>query len=126
MFSWIRIGASPIGGGAFSRWFFRMAATELSGAEHQRTGAGGVDPLSAVAFDHPENADAGAEPLLGVWPRAQDHIGQDGGIVADRGGLAADAFMRPVAIAPVRTRHVVGDGGRPMRARAAPMAGDPF
>ena len=29
MFSWIRIGASPIDAGAFSRWFFRMVATEL-------------------------------------------------------------------------------------------------
>jgi hypothetical protein len=29
MFSWVRIGASVIGGGALSRWFFRMVATEL-------------------------------------------------------------------------------------------------
>jgi hypothetical protein len=33
----------------------------------------------------------------------------DGGVVADRSSLAADAFMRPVAIAPMRTRHVLGD-----------------
>ena len=46
--------------------------------------------------------------------------------VADRGGLAADALVRPVAIAPVRTRHVLGDGGRPMRPGAAAMAGDPL
>jgi hypothetical protein len=29
MFSWISTGASAIGGGVFSRWFFRIAATEL-------------------------------------------------------------------------------------------------
>ena len=34
--------------------------------------------------------------------------------------------MRPVAIAPVRTGHVFGDGRRPMRPDAAAMAGDPL
>jgi hypothetical protein len=29
MFSWISSGASAVGAGAFSRWFFRMAATEV-------------------------------------------------------------------------------------------------
>ena len=77
-----------------------------------------------IAPDEPENADAGAEALLGMRPRAQDHIGQDGGVVADRGGLAADAFMCPVAIAPMRTGHVLGDGRRPVRPGAAPMTGD--
>jgi len=64
------------------------------------------------------------QTLLGVRPRAQDHIGQDGGVVADRSSLAADAFMRPVAIAPVRTRHVFGDSRRPMRPGAASMTGN--
>jgi len=32
----------------------------------------------------------------------------------------------PVAIAPVGAGHVLGDSGRPMRAQAAAMAGDPF
>src|ERR1700680_1295107 len=97
-----------------------------AGAEHQRTGTGGVDPRRAIALDQAEDADAGAEPLLRMRPRAQDHIGQDGGVVADRGGFAANALMRPVAITPVRTRHVLGDGGRPMRPGAAAMAGDPL
>ena len=82
--------------------------------------------FGAVAFDQAEDADAGAEALLGMRPRAQDHVDQHGGVGADRGGLAADALVGPVAIAPVRTRHVLGDGGRPMRAQAAAMAGDPF
>src|SRR3954454_2525143 len=97
-----------------------------AGAEHQRASAGGLDPRGVIALDQPEDADAGAEPLLRMRPRAQDHIGQDDGVVADRGGLSADALMRAVAIAPVRARHVLGDGGRPVRAGAAPMAGDPL
>ena len=128
MFSWISTGASAIGGGGVLAMVLQDGGDRVvgAGAEHQRAGAGGVDPRRAVAFDQAENADAGAEPLLGMRPRAQDHIGQDGGVVADRGGLAADALMRPVAIAPVRTRHVLGDGGRPMRPGAAAMAGDPL
>src|SRR4029079_5059515 len=47
------------------------------------------------------------------------------GVGAARSSLAADALMRPVAIAPVRTRHVLGDGGRPVWPGAAAMAGDP-
>src|SRR4030081_2697599 len=119
MFSWIRIGASSIGGGAVSGWVFwvgagrcggggrrRVLAMVLqeggdrvvgAGAEHQRASAGVLDPGGAIALDQPEDSDAGAEPLLRMWPRAQDHIGQDDGVVADRGGLSADALMRPVA-----------------------------
>jgi hypothetical protein len=37
-------------------------------AEHQRAGAGGVDACGAEAFYQAEDADAGAEPLLGVRP----------------------------------------------------------
>src|SRR5690348_18173411 len=61
-----------------------------------------------------------------MWPRAQDDIDQHGGVRADRLGLMADALVRPVAIAPVGTGHVLGDSGRPMRGQAAAMAGDPF
>src|ERR1700756_1462803 len=48
------------------------------------------------------------------------------GVGADRLGLMADALVGPVAIAPVGAGHVLGDSGRPMRAQAAAMAGDPF
>ena len=53
--------------------------------------------------------------------RAQDDLDQRRGVVADRCGLAQDPLVRPVAVAPVRTRHVVGERGRPIRAQAAQM-----
>src|SRR6267142_203651 len=43
---------------------------------------------------------------------------------ADCFGFAADALVCPVAIAPVRTGHVFGDGGRAVRSQAAAVAGD--
>src|SRR6266481_5425949 len=96
------------------------------GAEYQRAGAGGIDPFGAIALDQAQDADAGAEALLGMGPRAQDDIDQHGGVRADRLGLMADALVGPVAIAPVGAGHVLGDSGRPMRAQAAAMAGDAF
>jgi len=53
--------------------------------------------------------------------RAQDDLDQRRGVVADGGGLAQNPFMRPVAIAPMRTGHVLGQRGRPIRPQTAQM-----
>src|ERR1700751_1066563 len=66
----------------------------------------------------------GAEALLGMRPRAQDHVDQHGAVGPDARGFAAYTLVRPVAIAAVRAGHVFGYRGRPMRPQAAPMAGD--
>src|SRR5215467_15130124 len=97
-----------------------------SRAKHQRASAGRIDALGTIAFDQAQDADAGAETLLGVRPRAQNDIDEHGGVGTDRLGLMADALMGPVAIAPVGAGHVLGDRTRPMWAQAAAMAGDPF
>jgi len=39
--------------------------------------------------------------------------------VADRPGFPQDPLVRPIAIAPVRARHVIGECGRPVWAQAA-------
>src|SRR6516225_1754609 len=77
-----------------------------AGAERQRAGAGGVDAPGAVALDQAQDADAGAEALLGMRPRAQDHVDPHGAVGPDAGGFAADTLVRPVAIAAVRAGHV--------------------
>src|SRR3954447_10638031 len=86
-----------------------------AGAKRQGPGARAVQPLGAVSLAEPEDADAGPEPLLGMRARAQDHLEQRGCIVADGGGLAQDPLVCPIAVAPVRTRHVFGQRRRPMR-----------
>jgi hypothetical protein len=58
--------------------------------------------------------------------RAQDDLDQCRSVVADHGGLSQDPLVRPVAVAPVRARHVVGERGRPIRAVAAQMGRDQF
>ena len=82
-------------------------------------GAGGINSFGAVALDQAQDADAGAEALLGMGPRAQDDI-EHGGVRADRLGLMADALVGPVAIAPVWalgmcSGTVVGRCGRRLR-----------
>jgi len=57
-------------------------------------------------------------------PRAQDDVDQHRGVRADRLGLVPDVFECPVAIAPVRTRHVFGDRGQPVRAQAVVLSAD--
>src|SRR5580693_7533165 len=74
-----------------------------AGAECQRPCTGGIQPLGVVARRQPENPDAGAEPLLGMRPRAQDDLDQRRGVIADYCRLSQDPLVRPVAVAPVRT-----------------------
>src|ERR1700728_3777213 len=92
--------------------------------QQERTCAGGIETLCAVALGEPENPDGGAEALLGMRTRAQDDVDQSVGVGADLGGGAANALMGPVAVAPMRTRHVLGDCSRTMRQGAAQMRGD--
>src|SRR5271166_399066 len=56
--------------------------------------------------------------------RAEDDLDRCRGVVADRCGLALDPLVGPVAVAPMRTRHVISECRRPMRAHAARMSGD--
>ena len=111
MFSWIRTGASAVRRRGVLAVVLQDGGDRGvgAGAEHQRAGAGGIDPLGAVALDQAEDADAGAEALLGMRPRAQDDIDQHW---RRRGRpLAASRRMRswrPVAIAPVGAGHVLG------------------
>ena len=54
-------------------------------------------------------------------PRAQDDVDQSVGVGPDLGGVAANALMGPITIAPMGARHMLGDGGRTMRQGAAQM-----
>src|SRR5438445_12259110 len=51
-----------------------------AGTEHQRTGAGGIDPFGAIALEQAQDADAGAEALFGIRPRPQNQLDQHGDV----------------------------------------------
>ena len=72
----------------------------------------------------PQDAEAGAEALLGMGALAQDRGDQRLGGGADRGGLAADLLRGPVGVAPVARRHVVAHRRVAAVRRAAQMRRD--
>src|SRR5947209_16725720 len=77
----------------------------------ERPAASSFEPLMAIGFGEPQDADAGAEALLGMRALPQDDLDQRGGVAADRARLPPDALWRPVGIAPVARRHVFAHRG---------------
>lgn len=68
-------------------------------------------PCTVEVADQPQDAEAAAEPLLGVRPACQDRDDEPLGVRADRRRPAAEAVGRPFGVAAVRARHVVGGRG---------------
>src|SRR5580704_9305253 len=54
----------------------------------ERPATGGFQPFAAIRLGEPQDADAGAEALLGVSTLAQDDLDQGRGMAADRAGLS--------------------------------------
>src|ERR1700738_1920410 len=87
---------------------------------------GGFEAIGAERPHEPHDAEAGPEALLRVGPALQDQLAERGGSWADRSGLAANALDRPVGVAAMARRHVLGDGGVPMIAAGTQMSGNPL
>jgi hypothetical protein len=97
------------------------AGTDLEAAPARR-----FEPIRAVLACQAQDAEAGAEALLGMWSAAQDHFDQGGGVGADGGGFALDALMGPAGVAAMSRRHVLWHGGVAAAQAAQQMAGDPL
>jgi hypothetical protein len=93
-------------------------------ADLERALAGGLEPFGRMGAGQPQDAEAGAEALLGMGALAQDRGDQRLGAGADRRGLAPDLLRGPVGVAPMARRHVVAQGGVAAVRRAAQMGGD--
>ena len=72
----------------------------------------------------PQDAEAGAEALLGMGPFMQDRGDQRLGAGADRRRFMADLLRRPVGVAPVARWHVVAQGCVAAVRRVVRMRGD--
>src|SRR5947207_3471503 len=93
-------------------------------ADVDGTGCSGLEPLAAERLGEVDDAEAGAEALLGVGPVLEDQRAQGGGCRADRSGVLADAVDGPVGVTAMAGRHVLRQRGVLMIAAAAPMRGD--
>src|SRR5262245_6041871 len=87
--------------------------------------AGRFHPGRAVAAHEPENAEASAKALFGMWLGLHDRLDEGDGGRADRGGMTHHPRRRPLCVTPVRTRHVLLNGGVPVVQARAYMAGNP-
>ena len=53
----------------------------------ERAAASGFEPFAAIALGEPQDADAGAEALLGMGALPQDDLDERRGVAADLTGL---------------------------------------
>jgi len=71
-----------------------------------------------------QDAQTGAVTLLGMRPGLEDQSRELGRAWADCRRIAKDPFDGPLGIAPMRARHVLGDGGVAAPPGAAQVHGD--
>jgi hypothetical protein len=73
-----------------------------------------------------QDADTGPVALFGVRPAFEDQGHELGGTRADRRGVVVDALDRPLGIAPVCSRHMLGDRRVPAASAAAQVHSNPL
>ena len=109
-----------------SRRFSRIDRTEVRvrALIRKRPVAGGLEPLRTVASPQPQDAEAGAEALLGVRPVAQDDVDEDRGGRPDAGRALAQHLGRDLGMAAMAGRSVIVQrGGAHVARSGAPMTG---
>src|SRR6185312_5112322 len=103
-----------------------------AGTDLERTTASGFEPFAAIAFGEPQDADAGAEALLGMRAFLQDDLDERRGVAPDLTGFPPQPLRRPVGIASMARGHVLAHrrllaiGGRAHMGRNALAAVEDF
>ena len=93
-------------------------------ADLERPAAGGLEPLAAVGLGEPQDAEAGAEALLGVG-RSRRMVSTSAAVLGPISAASrAQALRRPVGIAPVARRHVLAHRGVAAFGDGAQVRGD--
>src|SRR5699024_11508081 len=71
----------------------------------------GVQTCALPISGEPEDAEAGAEALLGVRALVENEVAQSAGRRPDRGSVLSDARDGPAGVAPMAGGHVLRHGG---------------
>src|SRR5262245_1129955 len=79
-------------------------------ADGDGAGGGGLEPLGAERLDQADDAETGAEALLGMRLVLEDQLAQRRRVCSYQRGVLADAIDGPVGTAAVARRHVVRHG----------------
>ncbi|KTW14586.1 hypothetical protein SA9_12375, partial [Staphylococcus warneri] len=95
-------------------------------ADVDRPRSRGVQPSAPIGAGEPEDAEAGAEALLGVRAHVENEVAQSAGRRPDRGSVLSDARDGPAGVAPMAGGHVLRHGGVFVITAHALMRGDPL
>jgi hypothetical protein len=104
----------------------RLHATVRTRADFQTPRTGGLHAITVVSAHQTQDAQTGTEALLRMRPVAQDHIDERRRRGANRLGFFANALDRPLGMASMGLRHVLGQRRVPSARAAALMDGDPL
>jgi hypothetical protein len=104
----------------------RLGRSVGTGADVEAAVASRFQPVGAVLVAQAQDADASAVALPGVRPAFEDQLGELGGAGADCRRVDANACKRPLGIAPMGARHVLGECRMPATPGAAQMHRDPL
>src|SRR6516162_5738000 len=85
---------------------------------------GSFEPVDSIFLGEPQDAEAGAESLLGMRLRADDRFEQRERCRTDLLSLSHEARWRPLGIAPMRARHMFWDRRVPVPHNREGVAGD--
>ena len=120
---------------AVSGW--RLGAIEVVGedggealvgerADRDGPGRDGFRPGGIEPAEQPQDPEAGAEALLGMGSRLSTAMTSPSVFGPIERAQRWKRLRRPLGIAPMGTRHVIGIGAVPAPAVAALMSGDPL
>jgi hypothetical protein len=79
------------------------------GADVAAAAAGGLDACRAVTAREPQDAETGTEALFGVRLCRHDRLDEGDGGGTDFGRFPSHPGRRPLGVAPVGARHVLGN-----------------
>ena len=86
----------------------RSDALAIEDAQFHGAGRDRLEAVRVEAAIGAQNAEAGAEPLFGMWPAGEHGADQAFGVRPDFAGPAAEPIRRPLGVAPVGAGHMVG------------------
>src|SRR5882757_6883606 len=102
----------------------RLDRTVARGTDVVAASAGRFDAGRAVAAREPQDAESGAEALLGMWLGHHDGLNERDRGGTDLAGLTHHPSGRPFGVTPVRAWHVLRRRGVAMACVRTDMAGD--
>src|SRR6202140_5258229 len=103
-----------------------MDRSDGASLDEDAASAGGIDARVVVAPGQRQDTEAGAKALLGMRPCSNDGLEKRGGRGTDLLAGRDQSSGRPLAVAAMGARHMIGDRGVAAPVGRTGVAGDPL